>query len=359
MEHQNNSASGQDKKGRIGIRRLVLFTLVIAVVGIIFYFSARYIVHTMNYESSDNAQIDGNIIPLRIKTGGYIAEIRFEDNRFVTKGDTLAIIDTVDLASYMQQAEARLESALIAVQMNHAGKQSATFSTEAADENIAAAAARLRQAENDFKRIQAMYDDGTATPQTFDAAKSGFDIAKAQYRAVTSQRETAGTQITAQNLQIQSAEARVKEAKAQLVAAKYLLDNAFIIAPCNGIISKKSVEKGQLCLAGTAIAVLIDLDNIWITANLKETQLDKIQPGQEVNVSVDAYSDVKISGSVESISGATGPKFALLPADNATGNFVKVTQRVPIRIAVKQIKNEKRKQLVPGMNVVVDIKTGK
>jgi membrane fusion protein (multidrug efflux system) len=359
METQNSTASGQNKKERTGIKKPVLFVLIIVAGGIIIYFSAKYISHTMNYESSDNAQIDGNIIPLRIKTGGYMAEIRFEDNQPVKKGDTLAIVDTTDLAAQVQQAEARLESALIAVQTNHAGKQSATFGTEAADENIAAAAAKLRQAENDFKRIQAMYDEGTATPQTFDVAKSGLDMAKSQFNALTAQRESAGIQIKTQNLQIQSAEARVKEAKAQLVAAKYLLHNSCIIAPCNGIISKKAVQEGQFCLPGTAIAMLIDLDNIWVTANLKETQLDKIQPGQEVNISVDAYSDVEIRGEIESISGATGPKFSLLPADNATGNFVKVTQRVPVRIAVKQIKNEKHKQIVPGMNVIVDIKTGK
>ena len=110
-------------------------------------------------------------------------------------------------------------------------------------------------------------------------------------------------------------------------------------------------------MVGTAITMFIDLEHLWITANFKETQLDKINNNQEVKISVDAYPEVEITGRVESVAGATGPKFALLPADNATGNFIKVTQRVPVRIGIKHIKNDKKKQLVPGMNVVVDINT--
>lgn len=355
MENQTNAPQSKNKKG---MKKSVLFVLII-IGGLILFFSAKYVIHSINYVSSDNAQIDGNIIPLRIKTGGYIQDIRFTENQFVKKGDTLAIIDTTDIKARVEQAEARLESAMLAVQTNYTGKKSATFSTEAAAENISSAKARLWQAENDFKRIEAMYKKDAATPQRYDAAKSALEMARAQYNALAARKETAGTQITVQDYQIQIAEARVKEARAQLVSAKYLLDNCYIVAPCNGIISKKTVENGQLCLAGTAIAMLVDIDNLWVTANLKETKLDNVRKGETVNISVDAYPELKITGEVESMAGATGPKFALLPPDNATGNFIKVTQRVPVRIAIKDIKNEKHQQLVPGMNVVVDIKTSK
>lgn len=356
METKTNMPQG--KKNEKRVKTPALFILII-LGGIIFFFGGKYIVHVLNFENSDNAQIDGNIIPIRTKTGGYVLKISFVENQLVKLGDTLAIIDTTDIKAQVEQAEARLESAILAVQTNYTGRRSATYSTEAAQENISSAKARLWQAENDYDRIKSMYEKGAATPQTYDAAKSALDMSKAQYNAVTAQKETAGTQITTQDYQIQIAEAKVKEARAQLASAKYLLDNCFIIAPYNGIISKKSVEEGQLCLAGTAIAMLIDLDNIWITANLKETQLNTILIGQKVNVSVDAYPSVEITGEIESLAGATGPKFALLPADNATGNFVKVTQRVPVRIAIKNIKNEKHQQLVPGMNVIVDIKISK
>jgi len=355
METSNKSTKMRSKKGQ---KRIMLSAIsLIAIVAM--FFAIKYIVHNITHESSDNAQIDGNIIPLRIKSGGYIVDLRFNENQIVKKGDTLAIVDTIDVKAQVEQAEARLESALIAVQTNQTGKQSATFTTEAAEENISSAKAKLWQSESDFKRIESMYKKGAATPQAYDAAKSGLDMAKAQYNALAAQKATAGTQIIAQSLQIQMAEARVKEAKAQLASFRYLLDNCYIIAPCNGIVSKKSVEKGQLCLAGTAVAMLIDLDNLWVTANLKETQLNNISHGDEVKISIDAYPNVEMSGEVESIAGATGPKFSLLPADNATGNFVKVTQRVPVRIAIKQIKNENHQQLVPGMNVIVDIKTSK
>ena len=354
METTNNTPVTTPKR----FRRIGL-PIIISIAIIVLFYAIKYIIHIASYESTDNAQIDGNIIPMRIKTGGYIVDLRFHENQLVKKGDTLAIVDTIEMKAQVEQAEARLESAILAIQTNHIGKQSAQYSTEAAEENISSAKSKLWQAESDFKRIESMYNKGAATPQVYDASKSAFDMAKAQYKSVMAQKETAGTQITAQNFQIQMAEARVKEARAQLVSFKYLLDNCYIIASCNGIVSKKSVEKGQLCLAGTALAMLIDLDNIWVTANLKETQLDKISNGQKVDISVDAYPEVKITGEVQSISGATGPKFALLPADNATGNFVKVTQRVPVRISIKNIRNDEHKQLVPGMNVIVDIKTSK
>ncbi len=339
-------------KKRIKKPRLIA----LSVTGVIIVAVAvKYIVSTLSIESSDNAQIDGNIIPIRTKVGGYVTDIRFKDNQIVEKGDTLAIIDTIDIKAQVEQAQARLTSALLAVQSKSTGKRSATYSTEAASENILSAKAKLWMAENDFNRIELMYKKGAATPQTYDAAKSAFDMAKAQYKALSATKETAGAQITVQDYQIQIAEARVQEAKAQLESAQYLLHNCFIIAPCKGIVSKKSVEKGQLCLTGTALAMLIDMDNLWITANLKETQLNKIQIGQTVDISVDAYPSVKINGTVESLAGATGPKFALLPADNATGNFIKVTQRVPVRIAIEDILNQGKHLLVPGMNVIVDI----
>lgn len=352
MENNNLTPSNRKKAlKKIGIPVLIIVAIVPLSL------SVKYIHHSMTHESSDNAQIDGNIIPLRIKTGGYIVAINFRENQLVKKGDTLAIVDTTDLKAQVLQAQARLETALISIQTNHSGKQSATYSTEAATENISAAKARLWQAENDFARVESMYKKGAATTQVYDAAKSSLDMARAQYKAQAAQKQTAGTQIAVQNFQIKSAQAHVKEAQAQLAAAKYLLDNAYIVAPCSGIVSKKAVEKGQLCMQGTAIAMLIDLDHLWVTANLKETQLDNIHTGQKVSIAIDAYPEVKVEGRVESIAGATGPKFALLPADNATGNFVKVTQRIPVRIAIKEIKNHQHKQIVPGMNVVVDINT--
>lgn len=352
MKTENKTSNAAKKKGK---RIRIVILSIAAIIAMVFITKA--LIHNANYENSDNAQIDGNIIPMRMKTGGHIIAIRFEENQLVKKGDTLAIVDTIDIKASVEQAEARLESALLAVQANHTGKRSATFSTEVVEENISSAKAKLSQAQSDFKRIEAMYEKGAATPQDYDAAKSGLDMAEAQYKALTAQKATAGTQITAQEYQIKMAEAKVKEARAQLVSAKYLLENCFIIAPSNGIVSKKSVEVGQLCLPGTAIAMLIDLDNIWITANLKETQLENISQGEKVNISIDAYPEIEMTGEVESIAGATGPKFALLPADNATGNFVKVTQRIPVRIAITNIKNDGNKQLVPGMNVIVDIKT--
>jgi len=218
MEKSKNKLAGK----KIGHKKISIGVIVI-IGTIILYFSAKSIVHSASYESTDNAQIDGSIIPIRTKTGGYVMKIYFKENQLVKKGDTLAIMDTTDLKAQVVQAEARLESSLIAIQTNNAGKQSATFSTEAADNNISSAKAKLWQTEKDYKRIESMYKKEAATSQVYDAAKSGLDMAKAQYKAITAQKRTVNTQITVQDFQIKSAEARVKEARAQLISAKYLL----------------------------------------------------------------------------------------------------------------------------------------
>lgn len=349
--NDNNAAKGKTVRKKKGIYMFV------ATVGVlVLFFSIKYISYAVTHEGTDNAQIDGNIIPLRTKVGGYVSEIRFVENQRVSKGDTLIVFETTDLEAQVDQAEARLENAIVIVQTGHTGVESATFNTEAADENISGAKAKMMQAEGDYLRVEKMYLRGAATSQAFEAAKTVLDMARSQYNAVSAQRETAGSQVSMQRLQIKAAEAKVKEAGAQLATAKYMLANAYVIAPCNGIISKKTVEEGQLTIAGAALAAIIDLDHLWITANFKETQLDKVKPGQDAKASVDAYPEVDLAGSVESMAGATGPKFSLLPADNATGNFVKVTQRIPVRIAITSIKNDRQKQLVPGMNVIVDVK---
>jgi membrane fusion protein (multidrug efflux system) len=354
METITNTTVGQGSKNSKGKKKPILYVLICIGV-IILFFIVKYIAYSISHEDTDNAQIDGNVIPLRSKPGGYISVLRFVDNQMVHKGDTLAIIDTTDLNAQYLRAKALLESAMIAVEASQVGVESATYNTEAADQNKASAKARLLQAESDFKRVDEMYKKEAATPQQYDAAKAALDIAKAQYEALTAQKRTAASQINIQDLQIKAAKARVEEAKAQLVSAKYLLDNAYIVASFNGIVSKKTVEVGQLILPGTPIAMIIDLDNIWITANFKETQLGHMEIGQKAEISIDAYPDIEMEGRVESIAGATGPKFALLPADNATGNFVKVTQRVPVRIGITRISNSSRKQLVPGMNVIADV----
>lgn len=343
--------------------------LIIALLGVVWL--TKTIVHSACYEETDNAQIDGNIIPIRTTVGGFIEKINVSENQRVNEGDTLIEFDVVDLKEQVAQAEARLETALANLETNKTAINSARYSndaalfgSEAAKEAMATAKSKLWQAQTDFERVQKMLDKGAVTQQAFDAAKTGLDVAKAQfelaenqYKSAGAQKQNANTQVEMQHLKVKLYEAQVKEARAQLELIKTQYNRAFVTSPCNGIVAKRNVSVGQLVMAGTSMITVVDVGNIWVTANFKETQIAKLNAGQKVKVKVDAFPKAEVEGEVQSVCGATGAKFSLLPADNASGNFVKVTQRIPVKILITKVENIGNKLLYPGMNVIVDVKT--
>jgi membrane fusion protein (multidrug efflux system) len=323
-----------------------------------------------SHESTDDAQIDGNIIPLKTTVTGFVKEIRFKENQEVKKGDTLIVFDTTDLLAQINQSKAQLaaawsdlETSKDQVAASCFNQNAATFNTGSAKDNIGAASAKAWEAERNYKRISGMFIKGAATQQSLDNAKTSFDVAKSQlaaarqqYCAAGEQKKTIGSEVSVHHSQIKSALAKIRQVESQLVLVKNQYDHAFVIAPCDGVISKKNVESGQFVASGSPLASLIDVSDVWVTANFKETQLNDIVPGQSVNIQIDAYHGKTVPGIVQSFCGAAGTKFSILPAENATGNFIKVTQRIPVRIAILKDKNWK-KPLLPGMSVVVAVKT--
>jgi membrane fusion protein (multidrug efflux system) len=321
------------------------------------------------YESTDNAQLDANIIPIRSSVSGYIKTIHFKDNEHVKKGQLLITIDETDLRTHVAQAEAALENAkanLLSVKSNaNAGDLNANASlltSSAVQQNINTAKAKLDKAAADFKRIENMFNAKAATQSQYDSAKADLEIAKANYDAAVDQYKSASaqsqgirSQADAQKAMIALAEALVKQREAELLLAQTQLDYATIEAPCDGVISKRAVEEGQYISIGAPLCSEIDKEIFWITANFKETQVARLKAGQEVDIKLDAYPDLKLKGTVESFIGATGAKFSLLPPDNATGNFVKVTQRVPVRIAITDFSKENADLLFPGLSAFVEV----
>ena len=342
--------------------------IIIAVIAVAAAWAIITIYNAMCYESTDDAQIDGNIIPLKTTVSGYIHEIKFTDNQQVNKGDTLIVFDTFDLLANVKQAEAQLLAAQAGLSLSKhqvvAGEfnqRAVNFTSGSVKGNIEAAKAREIEAENNYNRILNMSSKGAATQQSLDNAKMQFSVAKAQLSALendfqssNARKSSANTQIDIYKMQSKADEARLKQAEAQLVLVKNQLSHAFVTAPCNGIVSQRNVEVGQYATAGLPLVTVTNLKNIWITANFKETQLKNMELGQTVTVEVDAYPNLELKGKVESFCSATGAKFSILPAQNATGNFIKITQRIPVRISFE---NNSQKQLRPGMNVVVNVKT--
>jgi len=321
------------------------------------------------YESTDNAQLDANIIPIRSSVSGYVKTIYFKDNAHVKKGEILLTIDDTDLKTRVAQSQAALENAkanlLSVTNTAHSATENAgasVLSSSAIEENIHSAKAKLQKAEEDLKRMTNMLKEKAATQSQFDIANTELEVAKAQYnssvnqyKASQSQSHGVQSQAEAQQAQITLAQALVKQREAELILAQTQLKYASIESPCDGIVSRRAVEEGQYISIGQPLCSTIENSNLWITANFKETQIAKIKIGQDVKIKLDAFPGIHMSGKVESFIGATGAKFSLLPPDNSTGNFVKITQRVPVRISITHLSSEDANMLFPGLSAFVEI----
>lgn len=343
---------------------IVLGALV--VLGAIFGIT-KYI-HSQHHEETDDAQVEADINPIIPKVSGYVAKLFVEDNQVVKAGDTLVILDDRDLALKVMQAEAALENAkanLASTGASYSTSQqtvlSATSNMEAAEGNIELAKVKLRRAESDFKRFEALLKTKSITQQQFeqaeaerDAAAKQLEVAERQRQALYNETSAKRSQSTVSQRNIDLAQTLVKEREADLRFAKLQLSYAYITAPSDGVISRKNVQEGQLVQAGQSLFALVKEQSKWVVANFKETQLEKMKPGQEVEISVDAFPDETFMGKIESISPATGARFALLPPDNASGNFVKVVQRVPVKVVLSG-DNKTTQLLRAGMNVTVDV----
>lgn len=347
-------------------KRLIIIGGILGISAIV---GGVYYAKSMGYETTDNAQLDADIIPVRTSISGYVKEIRFKDHQSVKKGDTLLMINDDEFQARVLQAEAALENAkanLIAVKNNaDAGDlnaDAAFLSSETTSQNIDVAQAKLNKIKEDHKRIKNMFNAKAATKAEMDAveaelavAEAQFKAAKNQYKASSAQSRGVKSQAIGQKSLIALAEAMVKQRQAELMLAKTQRSYTVIKAPCDGIVSKRSVDQGQFVTMGSPICSAIDLSSLWVTANFKETQIDHIKLNQAVEVSVDAFPYLTLKGKIDSYIGATGAKFSLLPPDNSTGNFVKIVQRVPVKIRLVGLTEEQRTLLLPGLSAFVSV----
>ncbi|GAB3914973.1 HlyD family secretion protein [Larkinella knui] len=353
--------------------------LIVALALFFGYSEFRYL---QRHETTDDAQIDGDVNPVIPKASGYVKAIRFKDNQFVKEGDTLVILDDADYRIRLAQAEAALQSAMASagvtrsnvgvasatVESSQASVQTARNQVAAAQANVTAAQARARKANQDFERYGRLLAEKSVPQQQYDNVLAERDAAQAQLQAAQAQLQTAQSQVNAAGTQtgvtssqhrategqISVAQAAVKQRQADLDMAKLQLSYTIVRAPVAGVVSKRAVQVGQLVQAGQAICSVVGNSNLWVTANFKETQLKQMQPGQVVEVDVDAFEGEKLTGHVGSFAGATGAKFSLLPPDNATGNYVKVVQRIPVRIDLDP-KSPLYTRLRPGMSATVAV----
>ena len=292
------------------------------------------------HQSTDNAQVDGHIVPVLAKVGGYVKTVNVNENDHVNAGQLLVQLDDADYRVRLQQAQADLAAAEATAGgggfsgQAEAQVQSATGQRAALDAQIGAAQANANKADADLARARELVAKQIISKQQLDAAQATADVAHANLLAAQRQASAAGGTVSTMEAGVRVANARSLASRAAAENAQLQLDYTHITAPASGEVSRKQVEVGQLVAPGQPLLSIVADTGVWVTGNFKETQLATIRPGQPVEFEIDAYGNCRGEGKVASISGATGAKFALLPPDNATGNFTKVVQRVPVRIAV-------------------------
>lgn len=294
------------------------------------------------HETTDNAQIEGHIDPVIPRVAGTVVELRVADNERVMAGQVLIQLDTRDLDSKVAQAEAALAQS----DADLAAKRALVAVVEA---NLVADDVSLRQAEDDVRRDTELFEGRSLAERELTKAKFDLEAARAKHG-------TLQAQLLATRAQVALSEAAVLVRQRDLEFARLQLGYATVVAPASGVVSRRNVELGQYVQPGQSLLAITGEEDLWITANFKETQLDGIRAGARVRVRFDAYPDHDYDGHVVSFAGATGAKFSLLPPDNATGNFVKVTQRVPVRIAL-DTRGDASRPLRLGLSAFVTVET--
>ena len=340
-------------------KRSLRFLGLILALAFLGWMSWRYW-HNLTHVSSDNAQVAGHVVPILPRVSGYLTTVAVEENQRVVAGTLLVAIDDRDYRARLNQAEAELQIAFAAAgKEGHSGQAEAQLaaaraSASAARSNIDQMLANADRAQKDLERNRALLEKKMISQQALDAAEASARAALAQVRSARETASSAGEQVSASNAALRGALSRVEAARANRDLAAIQLADTRILAPLTGIIGSRTVVPGQLVQAGQPLLNMVSEEQ-WVVANLKETDIGRIKAGQETQIRVDAYPGVRFHGRVESLSPASGALFSLLPPDNATGNFTKVVQRIPIRIALA--KSDLGHILRPGMSAVVTIDT--
>ena len=326
-------------------------------------------IHGLHHEETDDAQISANISPVIPRVSGYVKEVRVKDNDIVNKGDTLLILDDRDLQIKLQEAEAALATAqsnLSAAQATTNASKANIASTQAGestiDAQIATAKINVWRTTQDYNRYANLIADHTITQQQFEQAQAAketaekqLDVLQQQKNQVSEQTSAVASQSTATSSQIGVAGAVIKQRQVDVANAELNLSYAVITAQEAGKISKVNVQEGQYLSAGQSLFSIVLDQDVWVVANFKETQFEKMRIGQKVIIDADAFPGHDFQAVVSSFSPATGSSFALLPPDNASGNFVKVVQRLPVKIEFTDKSDSLVKELNPGFNVNVDV----
>ena len=350
----NGEVTKKDIKPLRG-RRLVVSLVCI---GIIAYGLWRLVDVFIEYTASEtcnDAQIEQYITPVNLRASGYIAKVCFKEHQEVHKGDTLLILDDREYRIRLMEAEAALKDAKAGANVNSATEQTTQTSASVYSASIDEIEVRLAKLSKDIERYRNLVANKAATPIQLEQLEVEYDATKKNLEAARKQQEAAYKGVNEVTTRRGNVDAAIQRAEAAVEMARLNLSYCVVVAPCDGKLGRRTIEEGQMVNAGTTITYIIPDNQKWVIANYKETQIENLHVGQKVRMTVDALNNEVFEGTVTAISGATGAKYSLVPTDNSAGNFVKIQQRVPVRIDFTNISKEDNDRLAAGMMVVVKV----
>jgi membrane fusion protein (multidrug efflux system) len=337
------------------IRKALYNTLIILLLAAgTVYVCSRFIHPGVEY--TDNAQVRQHITPVNTRIQGFIRKICFEEYQPVHKGDTLLLIEDAEFKLQLAQAEANLANARSGKQVTSAGMATMTNNLQVNDAGIEEARVQLADARREAARYQKLLEKDAITRQQYDKMQTAAQAAQARYDQLLRAKRTTSLTRNEQDRYLEQNQASIRLAEAAVELARLNLSYTAVIATCDGMTGRKEIHEGQLVQPGQTMVEIVDNSDLWVIANFRETQMPHIRPGAQVKVTADAVPGVSFSGKVESFSNATGAAFSIMPHDNATGNFVKVEQRVPVRISLRGNDARLLQRLKAGYNVECSIK---
>lgn len=338
-------------------KKIISYVITVAIIALAAVWVCGKFVHLGDVEFTDNAQVRQQIVPVNSRVQGYVKEIRFKEFEPVRKGDTLVVIDDADMRLRVAQARADWQNAVAGRGVADRSVGVASANVAVSEASIAEAKVVMEMAEADFGRYGKLLEQNAVTRQQYEGARTDYEAKKARYEMLARQRKATSSVVEETRQRIAQNDAGVELAKALLETAELNLSYCVITAPCDGYASRKEIQVGQLVQPGQTLLDVVDSADVWVIANYKETQLRHIAPGSEADIRVDAVPGVTFRGRVVSLSKATGASLSILPQDNSAGNFVKVRQRVPVRIEFSKDNNASdMSRLRAGMNVECEVR---
>ena len=304
-------------------------------------------------ETCNDAQVEQYIAPVNLRASGYIAKVCFKEHQQVHKGDTLLILDDREYRIRLMEAEAALKDAKASGNVISASEQTTQTSATVYDASIDEIEVRLAKLAKDIERYRNLVANKAATPIQLEQLEVEYEATQKKLEATKKQQEAAYKGVNEVSTRRGSVAAAIQRAEAAVEMAKLNLSYCVVVAPCDGKLGRRTIEEGQMVNSGTTITYIIPNNQKWVIANYKETQVENLHVGQKVRMTVDALDNKVFEGTVTAISGATGSKYSLVPTDNSAGNFVKIQQRVPVRIDFSNLSAEDNNRLAAGMMVVV------